>query len=77
MRWPRMMQLKTAAAYLDMSPETFKSLNPPSPVQMYRGGNGSPIPRYDKAKLDAWLDAMSGSRVPQTVNTDKWRDLAV
>jgi hypothetical protein len=70
-----MMQLKTAAEYLNMSPTIFKSLNPPGPVQMYRDGNRSPIARYDKHKLDAWLDAMSGSREPQNVSLDKWRDI--
>jgi len=76
MTWPRLMQLKTAAAYCDLSPATFKSLNPPKPVALHRSENDKAIERYDRVTLDAWLDKLAGHKAPHTVNTDKWKDLA-
>jgi len=55
--WPRMMKQVTAAAYCDMSVDTFVTLNPPKPVSM-RKPDG--LPRYDRKALDKWLDKLAG-----------------
>jgi hypothetical protein len=52
-----MIKQITAAAYCDMSVDTFVTLHPPKPVHM-RKPDG--LPRYDRKALDQWLDKLAG-----------------
>jgi len=69
--WPRMMKTATAAAYCDLSVETFRGLNPPKPVALRRPDG---VPRYDRKHLDAWLDKLAGVKNAQSVSA--WGDVA-
>jgi hypothetical protein len=71
--WPRMMKLATAAAYCDLSVDTFKRLNPPKAVPLRPGG----VERYDRKVLDAWLDKLSGVKADRAATVSAWGDIAV
>ncbi len=60
MSWPRLMGLKTAAAYLDVSPNHFKKHCGVEPIPY--GGRLL----YDRKKLDEDIDRLS------TGGSDSW-----
>lgn len=59
--WPRVMAEPRAAAYLDMSPGTFRKHVMPEipPVPLTPGRQG-----WDRRALDAWVDRRAGRTAP-------------
>lgn len=50
--WPAAMDLKSAAAYVGLCPETFKKVCPVRPLQFTQSTRGE---RYLRQRLDEWL----------------------
>ena len=61
--WPRLMKRETAAAYLDVSTNRLDELRRSGLISYV--GHG--IKLFDRKKIDASLDELSGLRGPQTV----------
>ena len=53
-RWPRLMRAETAAAYLDVSPSTFRARVAP---QVPSVALAPRVIGWRRDDLDAWLDA--------------------
>lgn len=52
-RWPRLLKRSQAAEYLGISIDTFDRICPVHPVDLDMRGL-----RFDRKKLDAWIDAL-------------------
>ena len=63
---PRMLTQQQAAQYCGIGVIVFKDVCPVTPTA-FRDG----LRRYDRYKLDAWLDTLSSEKL-QTVDRDEW-----
>lgn len=57
--WPAAMKLHRAAAYCDLSVDTFKAVCPVKPIKFTQSTYGH---RYLRAKLDDWLSTLDPNR---------------
>lgn len=67
----RLLNLKDAAAYCTLGVDTFKRACPVQPVRLRPGARGL---RYDKHKLDAWIDTLKeeGAEAPTPRTGEDW-----
>lgn len=59
--WPRLLPLKLAAAYCQVTPALFEASCPVAPIRL--GGRASQQSRrWDRHALDRWLDSLASGR---------------